>query len=317
MKKRNVVVVGGGNGTAISLLALKPHTEKYNISAITSMMDSGGSSGKLRTELGVLPTGDILRGILALSKYDYATLRSIFYENRFESTEKLNGHNLGNIFLALAGQYGKSLPDAIKALQQSLQCDGDIFPVTLDNVQLMAELADGTRMLGEAGIDRPPVASATIKKVWLEPDATIYEPAKQAILDADYIVLGPGSLFTSIVPNLLTTGFAEAILESKAKLVYVLGIAYESDGEKGPTTMSDFVTTLEKYLPRKIDMVVYNTHVLSDEQKKYYVSRQWAESARDIEKIADGHTLIGHDFEKERGGLSHERLAEVFEKCLV
>lgn len=317
MNKKNVVVIGGGNGTAISLFALKRYLERFTISGITSMMDSGGSSGKLRKELGVLPTGDILRGILALSKHEYAWLRPMFYEIRFEEAGKLTGHNLGNIFLAFASQYANSLPDAVNALQQALECVGNILPVTLDSVQLVANLADGTQIIGEGIIDRPPLASAEIKSAALRPHAKLYEPARQVLLAADYIILGPGSLYTSIVPNLLTTGFTEALQESKAKLVYVLGLAYENNGEKGPTAMSDFVLTLEKYLPRKIDLVIYNNHELSPIQRAYYTSRDWSESARDIEKVASGHTLVGFDFERDRGGLSKEKLAEAFEKYLV
>lgn len=317
MIKKNIVVVGGGNGTAISLFALKTHADSFNISGITSMMDSGGSSGRLREELGVLPPGDILRGILALSKYDSAWLRQIFYEQRFESTGKLTGHNLGNLFLAFASQYARSLPDAVNALQQALECTGNILPVTLDSVQLAAELVDGTRMLGEAAIDRPSLASAPIKYVQLEPRAKIYEPARQVLLAADYIIFGPGSLYTSILPNILTTGFVEVVKESQAKLVYVLGAAYEKNGEKGPTEMSGFVLTLEKYLPRKIDMVIYNNHKLTPAQRTYYASRQWADSVRDMNKVTAGRTLISYDFERERGGLSKEKLAEIFGKYLV
>lgn len=317
MPKKNVAVIGGGNGAAISLFALKCHRERFTISGITSMMDSGGSSGQLRRELGVLPPGDILRGILALSEYEYAELRPMFYETRFEEAGKLTGHNLGNLFLALAGRYGGSLPDAVNALQQAFKCAGNIFPVTLDSVQLVAELADGTRMIGEASIDRPPPASADVRRVWLEPEAKIYEPARQVLSAADYIVFGPGSLYTSLIPNILTGGFAEAVSKSGAKLVYALGIAYENNGEKGPTAMSDFVLTLESYLPRKIDMVIYNNHELSPVQRAHYASKQWSESARDILKAAPGRVLAGYDFERDRGGMSKEKLAEAFEKYLV
>ncbi|MBI5728894.1 MAG: YvcK family protein [Candidatus Magasanikbacteria bacterium] len=317
MNKKNIVVVGGGNGTAISLFALKRHLEQFTISGITSMMDSGGSSGKLRKELGVLPTGDILRGILALSKHEYAWLRPMFYEQRFEETGKLTGHNLGNLFLAFASQYAGSLPDAVNAFQQALECVGNILPVTLDSVQLVAELMDGTLMVGEAAIDRPPIASADIKRAWLEPEAKLYEPARQVLVAADYIVLGPGSLYTSLVPNFLTVGFSEALKQSKAKLVYVLGLAYENNGEKGPTSMSELTLTLEKYLPRKVDIIIHNTHELLPLERANYAKEHWSETTRDVEKVADGRRLIGCDLELDGGGLSKEKLAEAFEKYLV
>lgn len=314
---KHVVVVGGGNGTAVSLGALKRHIDQFTISAVISMMDSGGSSGRLRKELGVLPTGDILRGILALSQYDYAPLRPLFYEARFEEAGKLTGHNLGNLFLALAGQYAGSFPDAINALQQALQCAGNVFPVTLNDSQLIAELVDGTEMIGEAAIDRPPTASAAIKKVRLAPEAQLYAPVRQVLLSADYIVFGPGSLYTSLIPNLLTSGFTEALQESKAKLVYVLGLAYENNGEKGPTSMGELALTLEQYLPRKLDMIIYNTHELTAKERANYTLEHWSESGRDIEKVAEERSLIGHDFERDGGGLSKEKLAEAFQKYLV
>ena len=317
MIKKNIVVVGGGNGPAILLLALKRHLERFPLQGVTSTMDSGGSSGKLDRGLSVRRRGVFFRGILALSKYEYAWLRTMFYETRFEEAGKLSGHNLGNLFLAFASRRADSLPDAVNALQQALECVGNIFPITLDNAQLIAELVDGTRLIGEAAIDRPPSASAGIKRARLEPEAKIYEPARQVLLAADYIIFGPGSLYTSLIPNILATDFVEAIKESKAKLAYVLGNAYEDNGEKGPTAMSEFVLTLEKYLPRKIDMVIYNNHELTPVQRAFYASEQWSEPARDIEKAAAGRALIGYDFERERGGLSEEKLSEAFEEYLV
>lgn len=314
---KHVVVVGGGNGAAVSLGALKRHIDQFTISAIISVMDSGGSSGRLRTELGVLPAGDILRGILALSHYDYATLRQLFHETRFEEAGKLTGHNLGNLFLALGSQYAGSFPDAINAFQQALQCVGNVFPVTLDNAQLVAELVDGTEMVGEAAIDRPPTASAAIKIVRIAPEAKLYEPARQVLVAADYVVFGPGSLYTSIIPNLLTSGFVEAIKESKAKLVYVLGLAYENNGEKGPVAMSELTLALEKYLPQKLDIVVHNTHKLTAKERANYAVKHWTETDRDIEKVTEGRRLISHDFERDGGGLSKDKLAEVFQKFLI
>src|SRR3990167_11517090 len=141
--KKKIVVIGGGNGSAVCLEGLKNYTNIFDISAVISISDSGGSSGKLRKEFNTLPPGDIMRAVLSLSKYDYQTLRRIFYQPRFQGLDKLDGHNLGNLFLTLAGQYSGSFLRALEALSQSVEAQGRVYPVTLESSHLAAELQNG------------------------------------------------------------------------------------------------------------------------------------------------------------------------------
>lgn len=317
--KKNIVVVGGGNGAAVSILALKRNLDRFTIAAIIAMSDSGGSSGRLRNEFGTLPPGDILRGMLAMSKYEYYTLRQIFYEQRFLQKGKLERHNLGNIFLTLATNFGGSFEKTIAAFHQSLSCVGSVYPVTLMSSDLCAQYTNGQIVCGETVIDHPAHKDEKtfIEKVWLEPQPRLYPPARKALLEAKYIVLGPGSLYTSIIPNLLVKGFREALQKSKAKLVYIVGNGYEKHGENGPTTMAGFVTDLQRYLPRKLSMVIYNIEDLGKKEKRFYEEKKWAIAERDIVKLGKQCKFIGHRFERDGGGLSKEKLAEAFKTYLI
>lgn len=305
MKK--VVVVGGGNGTAIILQALKPHAD---LAAVVSTSDSGGSSGRLRREFDIIPTGDVLRAVLGLSRYDYHTLRSIFYKTRFQNTRKLDNHNLGNLFLALSGKYSNNMIDSLRALEQAVEAVGHVYPASLELADLCVELNDGTKVVGEAEIDRPTYdRTKKIVRAWLEPGIGIYSGAKNAIESADYIIFSPGSLYTSLVPNLLVKGMREALNNSKAKLVRVIGICYETEGETGPGRLSDFVTHLQNYLPRKTDVLVYSTHEFSSEEKKQLEEKHWDCMAIDPDNI-QVKTKLGFDFEKQGGGTDPEKLGK-------
>ncbi|MBI5221324.1 MAG: YvcK family protein [Candidatus Magasanikbacteria bacterium] len=268
--KKKVVVIGGGNGSAVSLVALKQNVDKFDIAGIVAMSDSGGSSGRLRQEFGVLPPGDIMRAVLALSKYEYPLLKKIFYTNRFDSTDKLNKHNLGNIFLTLATKYSGGLIAAVRALERSVETQGKIYPVTLDSTDLVAELTNGKKVFSEAKIDEPKYdRRLKIKKVFLEPKVKAYTEAVKIIKSADYILLSPGSLYTSVVATLLPVGMQAAIQNSKAKIVFAVGNAYRTDSETGPEDVAGAVQELQQYLPRKIDLVLHNNHKLTaTEQKK-------------------------------------------------
>ena len=293
MKK--VVVIGGGNGGAKTIRACKQCIDEIELSAVISVSDSGGSSGRLREEFSVLPPGDLLRAILAMSTHDYDTLKSIFYTPRFAVDGKLSGHNIGNMFLALASEYSeKDIMNAIRALEQGVGAQGRVFPSTLEQTQLVVELEDGTVLRGEHDIDRPATLQGPrIARAWLEPTGQIYEGARAAIEDADYILFGPGSLYCSIVATILPEGFKDALTRSRAKFIYIVGNAYEETGEAGPTRLSDFVHELEKYLPRKLDAVVYNNHELSEEQLGWYAEKKWKLFEPDLENLTEYNIVKG------------------------
>lgn len=315
--KKKIVVVGGGNGSAITLNAVKKFIDDFEISAVVSVSDSGGSSGKLRQEFDTLPPGDILRAILAMSPYDYPMLKNIFHKNRFSTPEKLKGHNLGNLFMMLVKGYTGDFIDGIRTLEQAVEAVGKVYPSTLNKTDLVAELSDSSLVKGETKIDIPEYdKKLRIKKVWLEPEAQIYSEAKRVIEEADYIFFGPGSLYTSVIASVLPNGFQEVIKNSSAKLVYITGNAREKDGETGPRVWSDFVKELQSYLPRQFDFVIYNNHVQNEQEEKNYQKRGWEVYPFDPENLVN-YNIIAEDYERFGGGLCPDRLAKVLQSKVL
>lgn len=317
---KKIVVIGGGNGSATTINALKQHRDEFEISAVISMSDSGGSSGRLRQEFKTLPPGDILRAILAMSPHDYKFLKSIFYKPRFENVGKLDKHNLGNLFLVLSEQYSGDYMAPIRALEQSLQAVGKVYPVTLEQTDLVVELDNGDIVRTEGVIDRPDYdRQHKIKKAWLEPEGEIFPDAKKVIEEADYIIIGSGSLYCSIIAALLPKGVKEAIANSSAKLIYTVGNAYEIDGETGPEELSGFVRQLQDYLPRKLDAIIYNNYELNEVERKNYGEKDWATFTADLENLA-GYNIIQGDYEKEEGkgaGLSPVKLGNLLKDYIL
>lgn len=254
MKKKNVVVIGGGTGTFTVLSGLKNYP--LHLSAIVTMADDGGSTGVLRDELGVLPPGDVRRSLVALS--DSSKLLRDLFNYRFEN-QSLRGHSFGNLFLTALEKVSGKFATAVQEAERILKIRGRVIPVTLDNVRLIARLKDGTVITGETNIDIPKHASrAPIEKVWLTPQAKVNPAAAQAIREADLIVIGPGDLYTSLIPNLLVRGMPEAIRKSRAKKLYVANLVNKF-GETHGFRAEDFVRTMEQYLGKDIfDIVVFN-----------------------------------------------------------
>ena len=316
MPKKKIVVIGGGNGSAIAIVALKHNLERFSISSIVSMSDSNGSSGRLRREFKTLPPGDIMRAVLAMSIYDYPVLKDIFYRPRFKNAGKLDSHNLGNLFLTLSAKYCGSFLKSVEARSQRFKAVGPGYPAPLKQTALTAELTNGDVIRTEAFIDVPAYnRGLKIKKVWLEPKTKAYAPALKAIQKADYIILSPGSLYTSLIAALLPVGIKAALAKSEAKLIYTIGNAYHTHGETGPEKLSDFVKQLERYLPRPLDLVIYNNHRLSLTQKKKYKERGWAVFVKDTKNLS-GHRVMGADFERDEGGLCSIRLGKILKKVL-
>ncbi len=308
---KKVVILGGGNGTAISLRALKPYTDRFELTAIVSMSDAGGSSGKLRKDLGVLPPGDMLRAVLASSPYDFDVLEKIFRTNRFSDVGKLSEHNLGNLFLALSAQHEGSMLSAISALSQAVEAKANIFPATLESSDLCVELSNGDIVIGEDNIDRPEYdRTHRITRTWLQPKPMMYDTAKDAMEKADVIILGPGSLYTSIIATVSVEGMIGAFRASRARIIYIAGNAHEMDGETGPDRLCEFVRELQQYVPKKIDIVVYGNAPLTEVQQKRYKTKRWKRLILDPEAIPE-YQCVGADIEKEIGGLDPGKLGKV------
>lgn len=308
MKK--IVVISGGNGSAITINALKSFSD-IELSAVIPMSDSGGSSGQLRKKFNTLPVGDIMRATLAMSPYDYRMLKNIFYRARFQNAGKLDDHNLGNLFLVLAEQYAGDFLQAIDALHQAVQAIGRVHPVTLEPSDLCAELSNGDIVIGEHELDRPTYdRSLRIKRVWLQPTPMVHAVAKEAILSADFIFFGPGSFYCSMVAPLLVEGVKDAIRESKAKLIYIAGNAYEKHGETGAIRLSERIFELETYLPRPLDATVYSNHTLDQEEEKLYQEKNWGLIGYDAE-ACEGKRVIAEDYERRGGGVDSDKLGKL------
>ncbi|MEK7160176.1 MAG: gluconeogenesis factor YvcK family protein [Patescibacteria group bacterium] len=252
----NVVTIGGGTGSYASLMGLKKYPIK--LTAIVNMIDNGGSSGRLRDELGVLPPGDVRQCLVALAESS-RLLRELF-SYRFEEGG-LRGHSFGNIFLSTLEKQTGSMKKAIAEIGKILRIKGQVVPVTFTKSNLCVDLTDGKTIIGETHIDvlEKKEKRAKIVKAYLSPVAKINQDAKTAILYADYILIGPGDLYTSIIPNLLINGLPVAIKKSKAKKIYVLNLMTKY-GQTTNYKASEHVKVLERYLGKNVlDFILVNS----------------------------------------------------------
>jgi len=259
MSKKNIVVVGGGAGNHTTLTGLR--NQDCNLDAVVAMTDSGGSSGRLRDELGHLPPGDIRRCLIALASDDpHGNLMRRLFDYRFNSGNGLSGHNFGNLILTALTEVTGNTITAIEAASQMLGINGKVLPVTLTRTTLMARLEDGAELAGESTIDlRRDNLNVGIDYIHLDPKAYVYPPVLEAIEQADAIVLGPGDIYTSILPNLLVEDVPEAINASKAVKIHVCNLMTkpgESDGFKAST----FAKLIMEYLgtSKPLDYLIFN-----------------------------------------------------------
>lgn len=280
----NIVVIGGGTGVSTVLSQLK---RVADVTAIVSMMDSGGSSGRLRDEHGVLPPGDILKCISELMPDDERSLKwRDFINYRFQKGEGLKGHTLGNLLLTASYDWEGGTAYGIEAISWLFNLQGRVLPVTLNNVELIARLSDGRQVYGETNIDlRSDNLERKIEYISLSRRAQIYRPAAEAILAADKIIIGPGSLFTSILPNFLVEGLAEALMQTKATKIYVCNLVTdlaETDGYKA----SDFIQKVSEYLrpEDKLDYAIVNTGPVSELALRMYKTERKFPVEADVEE---------------------------------
>jgi uncharacterized cofD-like protein len=323
-----VVALGGGTGLSTLLRGLKDlvvrrrdelANEQHPISGLTAIVtvtDDGGSSGRLRRENRILPPGDIRNCMVALSQ-DEALLARLF-QYRFHAGRGLVGHNFGNLFLAALTHVTGDFAEAVRVSSKILAIRGQIFPSTVSNVSLVATLADGRRVHGETRIT---ASRAAIKKLALSPRSARPLPkALEAIEEADLILLGPGSLYTSILPNLLIPEIAHAIARSKAPRVYIANLMTQP-GETSGYALADHLRAIRQHTSRRvIDWVVANRQPISPEVAKRYRA-QGAEpvgiNLKDLQKL--GYRVVLDNLLDEHGVIRHNsgRLSQLlFEEFL-
>jgi uncharacterized cofD-like protein len=277
-----VVVIGGGNGSSVVLRGLKQYTSE--LTAVVTMFDSGGSSGLLQAEFGYPPLGDLRQCLLGLSEENELTqpLRELI-DFRFQRDSSLNGHSLGNLLLGALTTMGQDLERAINEMASILRITGHVVPVTLERADLCAELGNGDVVRGESNIDLRGERFPRIQRVFLDPSVRANPNAIQAILDADAVVLGPGDLYTSIIPNLLAGGITQALATTKATRIYVCNLMTKL-GETDDFKASDFVREITRYLGGpNLDWVLINNRAVSEAVRQAYLG----ESAHPVEADLD------------------------------
>jgi uncharacterized cofD-like protein len=265
----HIVVIGGGTGLSVLLRGLKEYTS--NLTAIVSVTDDGGSSGKLRGDMGIIPPGDIRNCLVALADTEPAMEKLFSY--RFTQGTELAGHNLGNLLLAAMTDLTGSFETAINEVSKVLAIRGRVVPVSYDNLSLGAELADGSVVLGESAISR---STQGIKRVFLEPACCkATTEALAAIEEAEAIILGPGSLYTSIIPNLLIPEITQAIKRAQGLKFYVCNVMTQA-GETKDYTASDHLKALYAHsAPGLVDYLIANNQKIPP----HYANKYAAEGA--------------------------------------
>lgn len=275
-----VVVIGGGTGLSVLLRGLKRYT--WNITAVVAVSDDGGSSGRLRQELKIPPPGDIRNCLVALA--DTEPLMERLFQHRMQSGGELEGHAFGNLFLAAMTQVtGGDFHQAIRASSRVLAVRGTVLPSTLEPVVLRGELADGRIVEGETAIAQSDVR---IRRVFLNPESPLPVPeVLAAIADADLVVMGPGSLYTSVVPNLLVRGMTEALRGTKATKVHVANIMTQP-GETDQMTAADHTRALMAH-GAPVDVAVVNTRSLPPDALRRYASEGSDPVLADVEGMRE------------------------------
>ncbi|MBI5123872.1 MAG: YvcK family protein [Candidatus Omnitrophica bacterium] len=303
-KGPKVAVVGGGTGLSTLLHGLKEYTS--NITAIVTVADDGGSSGRLRQDFDVLPPGDIRNCLVALA--DAEPLMGKLFQFRFEEGTELKGHNFGNLFITAMSKVTGDFDAAIKESSKVLAIRGSVVPSTLDKVTLVAEHQDGTESIGESQI---PKIQKSIKRIYLRPSGSRpTHEAIEAIRKADIIVLGPGSLYTSIMPNLLVDKIHKEIIASKAVKVYVCNIMTQKGETDGYKASDHLRAIIEHAAPGIVDYCIINTAKIHDgilskyeEEGSYQVIAD-SDSLKKMKcKVIEAHIVtvkdyVRHDSEK-------------------
>jgi uncharacterized cofD-like protein len=292
MPAKNIVVIGGGTGTFAVLQALRDSNS--SVTAIVSTADDGGSTGILRDELGVLPPGDLRQALVALSD-DSTVLRDLF-TYRFQEGS-LAGHSFGNLLISALEKVTGRFDEAVIEAGKILAIKGRVIPVTTDQMRLVAQTADGGHVSGEHAIeDHIWNGESDVVDMRLEKPCELHPLAKHALMQADLIVIAPGSIYTSLIPNLLVNEMQETLKKTRAKIAYVVNLMTEK-GQTGSYFVQDFVDLLERYLGEgMVDFAVYNTASPSkDLLERYKREMERVPVYRDLRRRKVPYQMVGAD----------------------
>lgn len=322
MKK--VTVIGGGTGTFVVLSGLKQYP--IDLGVIVTMMDSGGSTGRLRDQLGVLPPGDLRQCLVALSEAPLLWRKLFLY--RFESGD-FAGHNFGNLFLSALEKVCSNYDEVIETASFVLKTKGKVIPVTFAKTNLCIRYKSGKIIKGESGIEENIHESSPIKKAFLEPTAEPNSEAIKRIRESSVLIIGPGDLYTSIIPVLLVKDIKKAILSTKAKIVFIMNLMTKS-GQTNNYKATNHLKDLGQYLGRIPNIVITNTSKIPPGILQWYRKHNENIVENDLRingyrgKIIEGNLIDTHRFEKtsadklSRSILRHdsEKLAKVLKKLI-
>lgn len=309
----NIVVIGGGTGLSSLLRGLKAYTS--NVTAVVTVSDDGGSSGRLREGMGILPPGDIRNCVLALA--DTEPLMEQLFQYRFQQTG-LEGHSFGNLLIAAMTDITGDFQMAVKEFSKVLAVRGSVLPVTLTDVAIRADLTDGRTIRGETSIAS---ARGQIREIHLEPpDARALPDVIAAIRTADAVILGPGSLYTSIIPNLLVQGVVPALRETAAVKIYICNVMTQP-GETTGYGAADHVAALEAYCDGKVaDYVIVNSERVREDLVHRYREDESAPVAMDVAELRDkGYNVTTSNLLQQDVTVRHDpaRLARVVMRLVV
>ena len=265
-----ITVIGGGTGSTTVLEGLKKKKD-LDLNVIVGMMDDGGSNAVVRDEFGLLPLSDLRKSIIALSEENENQMLRNLFTYRFSQGDGLKGHTLGNLLMIAMTEITGSEIEAIEMFKYFFSVTGNIIPVTLDKVHLVAEYDDGSKVVGEHLIDEPE-DDKKIVKFYFDKNAQAYQGAIDTIMSSDYIIIGPGDLYTTTLPNIIVEGISQALQETKAKLIFISNLMSKKGQTRG-LTLESMLSLVEGYIGRKFDYVLVNNGRIPQKAYQRYIEQ--------------------------------------------
>ena len=285
-----ITVIGGGTGSTTVLEGLKKKKD-LDLNVIVGMMDDGGSNAVVRDEFGLLPLSDLRKSIIALSQENENQMLRNLFTYRFSQGDGLKGHTLGNLLMIAMTEITGSEVEAIEMFKYFFSVTGNIIPVTLDKVRLVAEYDDGSKVVGEHLIDEPE-DDKKIVKFYFDNKAQAYQGAVDTIMSSDYIIIGPGDLYTTTLANIIVDGIPQALQKTKAKLIFISNLMSKKGQTRG-LTLESMLSLVEGYIGRKFDYVLVNNGRIPQKAYKRYIKQGEHIFKDDIKK--NGREIIRAD----------------------